>query len=338
MANNIFRGKLDGASVSDISKQIDYSVSDEKGRMECIENILEGTDFFEEYFDNYFDVHLNMEDASLSDNNVCKLLEEMGTYLLNSDEEKERRKKEEEEAKEYKLHANPLQFQAEVNKEKNIEEFNVNGSSNGEVNIMYFLEKNKKNSRKSKHQKITASDLKREGEVGRVLNEYDQFLQAITERIKQIKIDKENGVYNIDRGKRFILTRTKNTLKKDMIDAKNILLGVFGYNITSSNEGGFYEFTDEQIESEEVFRGLLRMINQKEKARLDSDLFHIFLDLENVINKAKQLNKLTSNELIILSGVMEGLRDCDIARENGWSNPYVNQQLRRTTKKLIKLL
>lgn len=337
MANKIFRGRLDGVTVADISKQINYNIDDEKGRMECVENILENTKFFDEYFDKHFDVHIGMDDSSLSENNVCKLLEEMGTYLLNSAEEKERRKNEEEEAREYKLHANPLQFQAEVNKEKNLEEFNVTGSNNGEENVLHFL-KDKKNVKVSKRQRIKPSDLKRDDELGHILSDYDQFLQKITQRIKQMKADKENGVYNVDKGKRFILTRTKSELNKDMIDIKNMLLGVFGYNMSCSNEGGSYEFTNEQIKSDEVFRNLLRMLNKKEDARIDSDLFHIFLDVENVIHKAKQLNKLTSNELVILSGVMEGLRDCDIARENGWSNAYVNQQLRRTTKKLIKLL
>lgn len=328
MANNYFKGKLDGVTVSELGRKIDYRKTNEIERRECIDNILEETKFFEEYFENHFDVHLDMDDDCLSENNVCRLLEEMGTYLLNSDEEKKRRN--EEDKVEYKFHANPLQFQAEVNKERNIEEFNVNGSENSEENVLHFLETNKRNSKNVKKQKIEETDLKRKDEMGKILCEYSDFLNSITERIKNLS--------EADKGKRFVLTKTKSSLQKDMIDTKDILLGVFGYNISSSNEGSSYSFEDYELNSEEVFRELIRMTCNKEKSRLDSDLFHIFLDVENVIEKAKRLKKLSNNEIIILDDVAQGLRDCDIAREHNWSEPYVNQQLRRTVRKLIKLL
>ena len=336
MANNYFKGKLDGVTVSELSRKIDYGKVHEDERKACVDNILGDTEFFVEYFDNHFDVHLSMEDDILSENNVCKLLEEMGTYLLNSEEEKKRRN--EEDKIEYKFHANPLQFQAEVNKERNLEEFNVNDSENGEENILHFLETNKRNSKNLKKQTIKPCDLEREDEVGRILCEYASFLDSITTRIRNLKSDIENGKENADKGKRFILTKTKNTLQEDMINTKDILLGVFGYNISSSNEGSSYSFEGNELNNEEIFREIIRMSSNKEKTRLDSDLFHIFLDVENVIRKAIKLDKLTGNEKIILKGVSEGLRDCDIAREHGWSEPYVNQQLRRTVRKLIKLL
>ena len=335
---NIFKGKLDGVTIDDISKEIDYSIPNFNERNEKVEQILNETKFFEEYFSDYYDAHIGTNDGSASDNNVCRTLEAMGTYLLNSVDERERRKKEEENALKYKFHANPIHFRAEINKEKNLEELNVSGQSNGEEYVLHFLETEKRNCKKPKTQEITGKDLKRDDELGHILRDYNDFYVGISKRLKQLDIDIKANVKNTDRGKRYLLTNTKGTLKKDMIDVKNILLGVFGYNISSSNEGGHYDFQEEELRDNKVVREILRAFNNKEKMPIDSDMFHIYLDIENAIEVGKQTNKFTHNELLIIEDVKDGLRDCDIATAHGWTRPYVNQQLRRTVNKIIKLL
>jgi len=335
MASNDFKSSLDGLTINDLRKKIDYSVSSERERKQSVEKMLNENSFLELYFDEYYNSNINTEDTLFSESNVSKYIEELGTFLLNSDEEKQRRK-EEEDSVQYKFYSNPLEFQTKVNKEKNISEFNTTEGTNSD-NVIDFLLNTKSNAKKMKKQVIEGKDLKREDELGNILNDYDNFLKVITGKLKKLKEDTENGIDNEDKGKRFLLTSAKSSVKKDMVDTKDIILGVFGYNITSSNSGGEYRFEDNELNSTEVFREILRLSSKKDKTRLDSDLYHIFLDVENVIEKAKQQNKLSKNEVIILNDVKAGLRDCDIARDNNWSSAYVNQQLRRTVKKLVKI-
>lgn len=336
---NIFKGKLDGVTIDDISKEIDYSISNLKERKEKVEQILDNTKFFEEYFSDYFDTKVGSNDGLASESNICKTLEAMGTYLLNSVDEREKRKKEEVENElKYKFHANPIHFKAEINKEKNLEELNVSGQNNGEEYVLHFLETEKKNTKKPKTQFINGKDLKRDDDLGQILRDYNDFYVNISNRLKQLDIDIKANESNPDKGKRYLLTNTKGTLRKDMVDVKNILLGVFGYNISSSNEGGHYDFQEDELRNNKVVREILRAFNKKEKMPIDSDMFHIYLDIENAIDKGKKTNNFTHNELLIIEDVMNGLRDCDIATSHGWTRPYVNQQLRRTVNKIIKML
>ncbi|RFP78074.1 hypothetical protein D0N41_22060 [Bacillus subtilis KCTC 1028 = ATCC 6051a] len=60
--------------------------------------ILNETNFYSEYFDGYFKTGITTKDFLSHQNNVCKSLDRMATYLLTSDEIK---KEEEQEKTEY---------------------------------------------------------------------------------------------------------------------------------------------------------------------------------------------------------------------------------------------
>lgn len=90
--SNYFSGKFRGYSVNDLHAKIDYSKGSIDERMKISEEIVD-TGFFEDYFDETFNANYNKNTPLSEDNNVCKLLERIGTYILMSDEEIEERKK-----------------------------------------------------------------------------------------------------------------------------------------------------------------------------------------------------------------------------------------------------
>lgn len=96
---NNFNGTIDGKSIKDIYKSIDYSKLTIEERKKVIENIINENDtFFTEYFDEHFvlnneKVTMNSETETSEWNTVCKLLETMSFYLVSSPDIKEEEKR-----------------------------------------------------------------------------------------------------------------------------------------------------------------------------------------------------------------------------------------------------
>src|SRR5699024_11566820 len=118
---------------------------------------------------------------------------------------------------------------------------------------------------KSKDQTITSKDLSRTDFLGTVLRDYKAYLEFLR------NIPKDSHNY-----KRFVVDRIKGSVKQDMIDAKDGLLRVHGYNLRYFSEStepyydainlgdpeqliGFKDNTLEKIRSNEgnvIVRGL----------------------------------------------------------------------------------
>lgn len=233
-SNRQFKGKINGKSVEDF-RQLDHSIDNLDGRLDHLNDLLGDGDFFEEYFDSHYNPHINTN-GSLSENDVvCSTLENMATYLLNSSDVIEEDKKNE---NKYVIHKNKNRFLQKLKRE------NVAVSSNGvatnlveEENVVHFLVKNS-NNKKLKKQSIKKSDLAKDSETSRVLNEYNDFLEYIDKHLKA-KPD----------GRRYLFSRAKAQVKDDMILAKDMLDGVWGYNIngkeSSNPDYDIFDFTDE---------------------------------------------------------------------------------------------
>lgn len=312
-----FNGELDGKTSRDFNK-LDYNLTKLKDRIEHVNNKLECSNFFINYFENHFKVNLNSVDPLSANFNICNILENMGTYILNSDEVKE---EDEKNKPVYVFHKSSDKFEKKLKRE-NISINNSYGEINitDEENIVHSLMKKDKNSRLPKRQRITKSDLDEDTECGRVLREYQDFLDYVNEKLQQ-KPDKNWRYYS----------NAKFSIKDDMIMVKDMMKGVWGYNSSpmesSKPDLDIFDFTDI-----DTIKYMLTM--EEPSMSFDYDMWIVWLDFQELLKKVD----FTTQEEAVVACLREQWKLTEIADE--MKIDY--QRLRRTileniAKKISKL-
>ena len=143
-----FLATIDGTNARELNKIMDRTLDKYEDRLSCVNDTLETTSFFEEYFTDYYNVHASQNDYLSLDNNVCKVLENYASYLLNSKDV------DGEEKTTYKFYYDENSFRRALNKDVKYD--------SKEPEVIDFLLANQSNYKKAKDQKITAKDLRRE--------------------------------------------------------------------------------------------------------------------------------------------------------------------------------
>lgn len=327
-----FSGRLDNTTINEINKKLDFSKTSLKDREKVVNDILDNTSFFDEYFDDYYNYSPSNTDCLSSDNNVCKALERMASYLLNSDEVKA---EEDREKIKYVFYTDLNYFKKKIEREKSLDSIINSENQDYQDIVIHFLRREEKNYKKSKSQKITAADLKREDSLGEILRQYNQYLEKITEELTAKGTRKNKN--------RYILSRIKNSIEDDMVYCKNHFLGVFGYELSPTNETTKYDldvfdFTNEihlkgkafiSSKGKPVFaKGLIYL---KPEFNPDNEMSYILMDLQNVIDKAG----LTSFEQEVLDGIRNGLTQSELAANIGVNQNKVFRTIQGIIKKII---
>lgn len=327
-----FVGVLDGTTVNELNRKIDYTKTKLEDRKKVINDILDNTKFYEEYFSNYFNPNINSRDYLSNNINVCRSLERMANYLLNSDEVKEEENKEK---VKYVFHTDQKYFQKKMDRELSIESITKMKDEDHSESVIHFLKRGEKNFKKSKTQKITNDDLNRDDELGQILRDYKALEAFIT-----LELKKEKSKYN-----RYLLTKVKGQLSGDMIYTKNSLLGVFGYDLKAFSESTKYnfdvfDFTNELhlkgcvIETESgqriVAKGLLYFRPTNDP---NSDFNHVLWDLQNTIDKAA----LTEFEKQVLESIRDGLTQEEIAYNLNTYQKKISRTIDLIAKKVAKV-
>lgn len=292
-----FKGKLDGMLLSDF-KKLDYSIDNYEKRKEYIDGLLDDNNFFEEYFDNHYNPNINSKGYLSENSDVCSTLENMATYLLNSSdviaEDKKKKYK-------YTIHKNKDRFIRNLNRE-NITVFNdqVGAATNltEEENVIHFLVSSE-NTKKPKKQVVKKSDINKNTETGRVLREYNNLLIAIDDKLR-----------GESDGRRFIYSRAKSKLKDDMIYVKNVLDGVWGYNINGqeSVNPDYYIF---DFTHHDTILELIKM--QEPDIGTNLDLWLTWMEFNIILS---ELN-LSKDEHVVLYMLRDQWSMADISRQTG---------------------
>src|SRR5699024_11068128 len=264
-----FLASIDGVTASELNRVMDRTLDNYNERKACIEDTLEGTSFFEEYFTDYYNVNASQNDYLSLENNVWKVLENYASYLLNSKDI------DDEETEVYKFYYDESEFMRAINKD-------VKYDDKG-PEVIDFLLANQSNYKKAKDQKITAADLRRNDYLGEVLRNYQTYIDVLN-----------NG--NMQAYRR---NRLKGEVQRDMILAKDALLRVYSYNLRYFSESTqpnleVFDFGDfNQLKGYSVdgvdphyskVDGLLRM---KFNGDFQNDFQCILYDLDILIEKTK---------------------------------------------------
>ena len=309
-----FLASIDGVTANELNRVMDRTLDNYEERKACIENTLEGTSFFEEYFTDYYNVNASQNDYLSLENNVCKVLENYASYLLNSKDI------DDEETQQYKFYYDESEFMRAINKD-------IKYDDKGQE-VIDFLLANQSNYKKAKDQKITAADLNRNDVVGYVLRDYQSYIDTLDNSDMQA----------------YRRNRLKGEVQRDMILAKDALLRVHGYNLRYFSESTkpdleVFDFADfnqlkgytmEGVESRYAkVDGLLRM---KFNGDFQNDFQCILYDLDTLIDKTK----LTEKERECLNYFRNGLTNTKISDILGIDHSVISRNIDRAIKKVNK--
>ena len=309
-----FLASIDGVTANELNRVMDRTLDNYDERKACIESTLEGTTFFEEYFTDYYNVNASQNDYLSLENNVCKVLENYASYLLNSKDI------DDEEAEVYKFYYDESEFRRAVNKDMKYDEKGPE--------VIDFLLANQSNYKKAKDQKITAADLKRNDYLGDVLRDYQTYIDVLNNSNMQA----------------YRRNRLKGEVQRDMILSKDALLRVHGYQLRYFSEStkpnlevvDFVDFnqlkgyTVEGVDPHYTkVDGLLRM---KFNGDFQYDFQCILYDLDILIEKTK----LTERERECLNYFRNGLTNVKIGDIINITSQSVGQSIDSAIKKVNK--
>ena len=309
-----FLASIDGTTANELNRVMDRTLDNYEERKKCIESTLEGTTFFEEYFTDYYNVNASQNDYLSLENNVCKVLENYASYLLNSKDI------DDEESQQYKFYYDETAFRRAINKDMKYDDKSPE--------VIDFLLANQSNYKKAKDQKITSSDLKRNDYLGDVLRDYQTYIDVLNNS-------------NMQAYKR---NRLKGEVQRDMILSKDALLRVHGYQLRYFSESTrpnleVFDFADfNQLKGYTVegvnphytkVDGLLKM---KFNGDFQYDFQCILYDLDILIEKTK----LTERERECLNYFRNGLTNTKISDILGVDHSVISRNIDRAIKKVNK--
>lgn len=315
----LFTGQLDNVSTKDIINMLDFNKHELKERLTLVEELLENTEFFIEYFSEKYNPNAGTETPLAENNNVCKLLETIGTYILNSREVVEENRKNK---TQYLFVTNQSWFKTKMDREISIQELSANQYGECRELIPFLLQK-EKNYKKQIVTKIYQKDLQREDELGRILNEYQSFLSNVEDRLRSKRVE--------DKGKRYLLTRACGSLREDMKYTKDSLLGTFRLKMKGFQETTEYNILD-AIDFTQIkhIKALLKM--KSEGLEPDNDLSVLLYDFNNIVKESN----LTEKEKEVVEFMQQGMTTTEIAREYKVTKQAVSKWQGNIAKKIQK--
>ncbi|MEK5205258.1 hypothetical protein NST55_28880 [Bacillus sp. FSL R10-2789] len=332
-----FVGVLSDTDIVTLNSKIDYKKTKLEDRKKIVEGIIEGTEFYNEYFSSYFKATINAGDSLSHNVNVCKSLERMANYLLNSEEIK---KEEDENVVQYVFHTDPKYFQKKVDREKSIEGLTETENGGHAEEIIHFLKREGKNYKKGKDQFINAKDLERADFLGEVLRSYNSLLEFVTEELKK----KGSSQYN-----RYLLTKIKGQLSNDMIYSKDHLLGIWGYELKGFSESTVYDLDVFDFTNKVHLNGIAIEVKGKDgkpkkehikgllyfKPDFDpsNDFSYILKDLQDTVDKAG----LTEEEKFVLEQMRNGASKVEVARALNTHHVKIMRTMEIITNKVCKV-
>lgn len=318
---HIFNGKINNQSVNDFN--VDYTKDSVEDRLTIVEEQLNMVkdkfkrNFFEIYFDDFYLCHVKTTDALAEKINICKKLELMADYILRSIEVRQERKD-----KEYK-------YYFYVNRDEFIKRTANEGAILGltdrdEELVMHFLSTaQKRNPKKEKKQKIERKDIMRNDELGKILSEYQLFIEKLTEDINNGHMRKRKA------------DKMKGAVVGDMIQTKDSLLGVWGYNMKNL-------IKDSTVPSWDMFdytnENHIKYAIAMHRDEIDpsDDLSHIILDMELITKKLHKEKTITDRQYEILTYLKQGYSYQDIGDELGITRMAIYNSVKAISKNIAK--
>lgn len=294
---------------------LDYSMETVEEREGIIEEICDD-DFFVEYFDDMFNVHLAQDDELSSFSPTCMFLDSLASYLLMSKDVDEIL-----DANNYnKFFASEASFKKSSKRMMSIEGI-MESTGVGNISEVRFVDSsmpvNKKNYKKAIKQIITKKDLIEDSYCGDVLRQYNTFLDIC-------KTQKDKGL------SKFIVDKMVGSIKQDALYTKDSLKGTIQFKSIINGTSADVDFGDLDYGDEEVLKNLLSLNRANYEECLDGYLGCIMIDLDILVDNTE----LSDVARDTLQKRRDGWTLQEIADEEGISHVGVLLRIKKAIKKI----
>ena len=291
--NSNFIGQLSGQKGIDLISKLDYKINNFKDRYDLVIGILSEYDpFLVSYFDSYFlqgskysngnfkenNFILKSNDETSEYNNICKYLQTIGSYLLNSPDLESPKKVK------YNIYTNEQEFKDKISKFTSLNTM--------EETELDFLLTNVKNKLVFKALEIEAKDLNSDEYIGEVLRDYNKLKNYY---INVIRVSKESPSRNISL--EYKAKKQAASIKDDMILTKLKLQRPIEFKapLKSSNKPNYDLF---DFNNKEHVKSLLRV--KRTKIAPDDDVSLLVDELNYIINELFYLDILDDTDIEII--------------------------------------
>ncbi|MFJ8247309.1 helix-turn-helix transcriptional regulator [Peribacillus asahii] len=334
-----FKGEIGGKKLTDFN-QFDNSLTKFQERLEFVTNNINGEDgflhsFFAEYLNQYYDVSPSQDGYLAEETSVFKLLERLGTFLIEAPDSKSHRKVE------YRFWVDEREYNKYKESDNKCESSMSNGEDNNvEIIDMFVDKKNEKNQKIVRNLSVNAKDIKEIKEI-RSLQDAIDYLKSP----KGIKDLKEHAQKLLESGavedeavnrlkyiakntERYINSYVKELRESQVLIKKAIKRPIEFKNILKDegvpNKLDVVDF----MEKKEVEKLLEFLPNED----LMTDIGIIIYDLGQLL----KATKLSSREEEIIQMLREGLKQSEIAEELGILKQNVKTYMKRIAEKVSK--
>ena len=351
--NNNMNGEIKNKKIWDFVTELDWSIDNVEGRLECVRNILGEykigeVNFYHEFFEEVFNqdnshskvnLLLNTNSARYDESNISKALEIIESYILCTPDEIELRKKDKIEYKIYNSKQLYDRYEQERNLVYKLATVNSDRSNNYDKEDKYRLDKEfenvfaifllPKNYKKVKDIKIENKDFERFP----ILKEYQQSINHMRCKLDELmNIDeskiKDKEILKDIRSRKKAIKKNLKLLKLDMLDIKKQLEMPIIWKAPLKDNGSA-DYDELDMFDKNVVKELLRVHKQVD---LQDDLSCILVDLDNLINKIE----FTERQYEVLELWRNGLTIRDISKELHVKESTVSITLDRAIDSIVK--
>lgn len=336
---NNFYGKIDGKSI--FNYQIDkdkYKLETVEERIEYIKELLNlqyidgvelnGDLFWDEIFEqknekrSHINLSPNANEDLATDSNICKLLESLGTYILQPDEEYRKKNK-------LKIYNNEEEFQKALKKEKSY--IHKYGEQINEDDPMIVL-KSVQNIKLVPKRTINKEYINEHEEL--------QCYQDLINHLNEIQKNKElqnniNKKLNQNKNEgwfKYKCDYMKSSLRSDMEYVQNSYNPLYIPKKLLKDNGAVTWDCLDVLDTTHV-KPLLQLYREKEEYNFTSDIDCILYDLGRVLKKVK----FTDKQKEVLDLWMKGGTIKNIAKELNKPTGKVCNFLDRIVNKIVEI-
>ncbi|MEX3625204.1 helix-turn-helix transcriptional regulator [Viridibacillus arvi] len=333
-----FSSAINGKAISDF-QQYDASLTKFEERLNLVENMINNEDgslhdFFAIYFGEYYDAMPSQNGWLSEEDAVCKTIEGLGTYLLNSKDIGSHRKlkyrfwKSEREFKQYKESENVNTSTLEAGLEEGVEVIDM------------FYSNDDKNYKLATDNKLYAKDIKEIVEIGALqkaieIARTEGFVKSIEKRIDAIlpiiedkKI--EARLKKIRGNVQNYVTHWIRDMKDNQVAIKVAVKRPIVFRNVLKDEGVANKLDDALMSDEAVNKTLLAMVGEEED--LMSDIGIMIYDFNCLLNRME----LSDREQIVVNAFREGYKQKELADLLGLDRRTISDTISRISKKVAK--
>lgn len=336
---NNFYGKIDNKGI------YDYQIDKDKYKLETIEERIEyikellnlqyingvelnGDLFWDEIFEqknekrSHINLSPNANEDLATDSNICKLLESLGTYILQPDSEYRKKNK-------LKIYNNEEEFQRALKKEKSY--IHKYGEQINEDDPMIVL-KSVQNIKLVPKRTINKEYINEHEEL--------QCYQDLINHLNEIQKNKElqnniNKKLNQNKNEgwfKYKCDYMKSSLRSDMEYVQNSYNSLFIPKKLLKDNGSVTWDCLDVLDTTHV-KPLLQLYREKEEYDFTSDIDCILYDLGQVLKKVK----FTDKQKEVLDLWMKGMTVKNIAKELNKPTGKVCNFLDRIVNKIVEI-